>query len=983
MKKAAFTILFTLLFFQLISQQNTRLYKNAESQKVNQWVDSVFQQLTLDEKIGQMFMPIVEPNSSYKSIIKSYIDNYKVGGFLFSKGSIYGQADNTNYAQNISRIPLLISVDAEWGLAMRLKNAPEFPKNQIIGSIANDDVFFQYGKEMARQCKLMGIHVNFSPSLDINTNPYNPIIGDRSFGSNPDRVSRQGIAFAKGVEAGGVMSVAKHFPGHGDTSADSHKTLPTISHNLTRLNSVELFPFKNFVSEGLSGMMIGHLNVPALQTKGMPSSLSSEVVTDLLKKKMGFTGLVFTDGMAMKGVNSQPNLSVRALLAGNDIILGVPNIAREFKSVKSAVQKGTISNQILDEKVKKILTYKYLLNAHKFTPIKTSDLQQELFDSQYEWTQNKLHSNGLVLLKNDSNIVPLKNLDKTCIASVYIGKSFYNDFHSYLRKYDDVRTFQMNTMEQLSTFETEMDKFDLIIYSIDADRFSDSKYLQRIIKKKPSVLVLSGSPLQIDSYKASIRDAQVVLLAPDNSSFTQQSVAQAIFGGIHVSGSLQLSTSLYPLNYGLSINKTRLGYNLPEEVGISSENLSKIDEIANEGIQQRAYPGCQVLVAKNGIVIYEKAFGTLEYNSNEKVTLETVYDLASVTKATATLSAIMKLYDAKKLHLNDELYQFLPKIKKSDKGNISIRELLFHESGLPSFLPYHKITIDKDSYHGDLFGKKSDIYNVYYAGAWARTDYQFKHNLISSVMNDTYKYPIAAGMYGSEKLNKLFLQEILKSKLVKRGEYKYSDLNFILLKEVVENIAKTDLNSFVQNNFFERLGANSTTYLPLQNLNGYKIAPTENDPFFRKQLVKGYVHDESAALLGGVSGNAGLFSNANDLAKLLQMWLNFGEYGNEKYLSPKTVAMFTQAKSDVSRRGLGFDKPDINPDKSPVCAVVPLSTFGHTGFTGTCFWVDPKNQLIYIFLSNRVNPTREPNKLSTLEIRERIQDVIYKAIQAN
>ena len=983
MKKAVFTILFAFIIITLSSQENTRLYKNADKQKLNQWVDSVFQRLTFDEKIGQLFMPVVEPNSSYKSVIKSYIDNYKVGGFLFSKGSIYDQADNTNYAQSISRVPLLISADAEWGLAMRLKNAPEFPKNQTIGSISNDDIFFQYGKEMARQCKLMGIHVDFSPSLDVNTNPYNPVIGDRSFGPNPERVSRQGIAFAKGVEAEGVMAVAKHFPGHGDTSADSHKTLPTISHSLSRLNSVELYPFKNYISEGLSGMMIGHLNVPALQTNGMPSSLSPEVTTKLLKNEMGFTGLVFTDGMAMRGVNTQSDISVKALLAGNDIILGVPNLSREFESVKSALNRGQISNQMIDEKVKKILAYKYLLNAHKFAPIKSANLQQELFAPQYDWAQNKLHSGGLVLLKNDSRLIPIKNLDSARIASVSIGGNYDNVFHNYLRKYDDVKTFQVNAMDKLSVFERDLNNFDLVIYAIDAERFSDSEYLQRIVGMKPSVLLLYGAPSQVDRFRNSIRNAQTVLLAPDNTTYSQQGAAQAIFGGIAVSGTLQNATSLYQTNYGLSSDKTRLGYNLPEEVGISSVKLSEIDEIANEGIRQKAYPGCQILIAKNGVVIYEKAFGNLEYNSNEKVTTETVYDLASVTKATATLSAIMKLYDNKKLHLHDQLSQFLPKTKKSNKADISVRELLLHESGLPSFIPYHKITIDEDSYHGELFGKQSNVYNVNYAGAWARTDYEFKLNLISSVKNDTYKYPISAGMYGSEKLYKLFLQEILKSKLTNRGEYKYSDLNFILLKEIAESITKTDLNTFVQNNFFKKLGANSSTYLPSQYLNDYKIAPTENDPFFRKQLVRGYVHDESAALFGGISGNAGLFSNANDLAKLLQMWLYFGEYGNEKCLSPETVALFTQAKSKVSRRGLGFDKPDADPEKSPVSSLVPLSTFGHTGFTGTCFWVDPHNQLIYIFLSNRVNPSREPNKLSTLEIRERIQDVIYKAIQEN
>lgn len=982
MKKTGITLLLLTLFYCVQSQQNTRLYKNVDKTELNRWVDSVYRTLSVDEKVGQLFMPVVEPNSSYKSRIQSYIQNQKVGGFLFSKGGSYGQAENINYAQSISRVPLLIAADAEWGLSMRLNDAPVFPRNQALGSITNDETLFRYGEEVARQCREMGIHINFAPALDVNTNPNNPIIGDRSFGANAEVVTRQGIAYAKGLEAGGVMAVAKHFPGHGDTSEDSHKTLPTITHPLSRLNSVELFPFKHYISEELSGMMIGHLNVPALQTNNLPATLSPNIGEKLLKNSMGFTGLIFTDGMAMSGVSNQPDMSVRALLAGNDIVLGVVNQAKEFESVKKAVVDGVISQKMLEEKVRKILAYKYILNAHRFTSLNSRQTRQNLQSSNTEWVQRKLYDGALTLLKNDSSLLPFKHLDEIKIASVAIGTSYNNDFQNMLRNYCDVKMFQVTAMDSLQRLEDELKNYTHVIFSLHSSRYADSSVLQRLTRNHTSVFVFLTPPSQIDRFQRSASNCEAVLLAQDESKFAQMSAAQGIFGGIPITGKLSIATGIFPLQSGIATPKMRLSYNLPEEVGISSASLSKIDEIANEGVRRKAYPGCQILVAKNGVVIYEKAFGTLDYSSATRATTRTVYDLASVTKATATLSAVMKLYDEGKIHLHDEIGQYLPETKGSNKEDISVRELLMHESGIVPYIPYYTSAIDEHSYSGKLFGEKSETYSAYYAGAWGRTDYRFHNDLISNAQSSFFNKPVAQGLYASQKMHDVLLKDIIKTKLLHRGEYKYSCLNFMLLKEIVEHISHTDMHSFTQQAFFRKLGAVTTSYLPLTYQSINDIAPTEDDPFFRKQTLRGYVHDEGAALFGGVSGNAGLFSNANDLAKLLQMWLYFGKYGGETYLKSETVALFTKGKSDVSRRGLGFDRPDAtNPKLSPAGELTPPDVFGHTGFTGTCFWVDPHNQLIYIFLSNRVHPQRSPNRLSELNIRERIQDVIYQAIQ--
>ncbi|HHX31408.1 MAG TPA: serine hydrolase [Bacteroidales bacterium] len=981
MKKALFLYSILSIFIVTSSAQvTTNLYKQADKQNMKQWVDSVYNTMSIDDKVGQLFIPIVEPNSSWKTRIASYVQNYKVGGLLFSKGTLASQADITNYAQGISKVPLMITLDGEWGLSMRLQDAPSYPRNLVIGAISDNETVRLYGEEIARQSKEMGIHVNFAPVLDVHSNPQNPVIGSRSFGENANNVAKKGLAFALGLESNGVMAVAKHFPGHGDTSEDSHLTLPTINHNGDRLEQVELLPFKEYINAGLSGMMIGHLNVPTLQTKGMPSSLSPEVTTKLLKESMGFTGLTFTDGMAMKGVSSHNEASVKAILAGNDIVLGVINQKKEFESVKAAVQNGVIPNSVLEEKVKKILSYKYILNAHNFTPIDKATIHSKVNSSSAEWTKRKIYDGAVTLVKNVDNHIPLSKLDKVKIASVAVGASAHNQFQTYLKKYADVSTFQIKSTAEVTNL-AQLKDFDIVIISIHTDKITDSPALQKLANEKTTILVNFTSPYRLSAFQTSALNASSLIVAYDNSEYAQMSAAQGIFGGIGMSGKLPVTSGTFKEGSGVSTTKTRLSYSLPEEVGINSSKLENIEHIALEGVRQRAYPGCQILVAKDGVIIYEREFGNLNYGDSPDVTPETIYDVASITKASATLPAIMKLYDEKEVALQDNIGKYVKATKGSDKENIRIRTLLLHESGLTSFIPYYTTAIDNNSYTGSLFGQRSQRYNARYAGAWGRTDYKFHSNMISSKPSEIFYQPVARGMYASDKMNEALLQDIINSPLSNRGKYRYSCLNFMLLKEAVEDISGLNIDTYLKINYFNKLGATTTTYLPLRYFSEEVIAPTENDPFFRKQHLTGYVHDEGAALFGGMSGNAGLFSNANDLAKLYQMWLNGGEYGGERYLSEETIKLFTTTKSSISRRGLGFDKPDPrNSRTNPTSPGTPIEVYGHTGYTGTCFWVDPNNNMIYIFLSNRVNPSRSPNRLSSLEIRERIQEELYKAL---
>ncbi len=980
MKKVLLLFIINLCVLVTSAQVATNLYKQSDKQALERWVDSVYSTMSVDEKVGQLFMPIVESSNDWKSRIAGYIQNQKIGGLLFSKGTLSQQASITNYAQELSKIPLFISLDGEWGLSMRLQDAPEYPRNLIIGAIQDEKIIEQYGSEIARQAKEMGIHINFAPVIDVHSNPNNPVIGNRSYGENPENVASKGIAYAMGLENNGVMAVAKHFPGHGDTSEDSHLTLPTIMHSISRIEQVELYPFRQYINAGLSGIMTSHLNIPALHTNGMPATLSPEVGIDLLKNDMKFTGLSFTDGMAMKGVSDQEESSVKAILAGNDIVVGVINQNKEFESVKKAVEEGRIPASMLEEKVRKILTYKYILGVHNFTPINTTNIHNIVNAPTAEWTQRKIYDGAVTLVKNNDNIIPLKELDNKNIASIAIGAPSSNIFQQYLKKYSNVSTYQIESSTGVSQI-SDLNKHDLIIISIHSNRITDIASLQKLVGEKPTIIVLFTSPYNLSNFRLSIENALSTIVAYDNTDFAQMSAAQGIFGGISMTGKLPVSSGIFTEGTGLNTQKTRLSYSLPEEVGINSEQLINIENIALEGIRQKAFPGCQILIAKDGVIIYERGFGNINYEESSEVTQETVFDLASITKASATLPAIMKLYDEKKVGLQDNIGKFVKETVGSNKENIRIRSLLLHESGIVSFIPYYVTAIDKNSYSGSLFGSRSNTFNAFYAGAWGRTDYKFHSDMISTKASEEFYMPVAKNMYASNKMHSALLKDVIDTPLQRVGSYSYSCLNFMLLKEAVENISGVDLNQFVQINFFKKLGSTTTTFQPLKYMSANKIAPTENDPFFRKQHLQGYVHDEGAALFGGISGNAGLFSNANDLAKLFQMWLNDGEYGGERYLSEETVELFTTTKSSVSRRGLGFDKPDPrNSRTNPTSPGTPIEVFGHTGYTGTCFWVDPINDMIYIFLSNRVNPSRSPNRLSSLDIRERIQEELYKAI---
>ncbi len=944
--------------------QKPILLRNVDREAMNHWTDSVFASLSMDERIGQLFMVIADIKTTDQNVQKlmRYVREAKIGGVLFHKGTPTDQAYLTNKMQKASKVPLFVSLDGEWGLSMRLNGTTRFPKNMMLGAIEDNLLLRRYGEEVARQCKVMGIHINFAPDLDINSNVDNPVIGIRSFGEDGKLVSEKGLAYSDGLEENGILSVAKHFPGHGDTSEDSHETLPLVQQTRARLDSVELVPFKDYIRKGYSGMMTAHLAIPAFEKqKGRPASLSKAVVTDLLQKELGFQGLCFTDALAMKGASSKKsdNPCVQALLAGNDILLGPATPISDFAAVKEAIETGVITMASVEERCRKVLRYKYICGLNHYEPIPLKGLDERLNTAHAAWLAAELNAQAITVLKNEENVLPLTNIGKQKVAILSIGSPINDKFSETVNRYVKADLFTVTRIMNATTVQqiySKLNKYDVILCAVHTVRIPESQALLQLAKQKKLIYSFFTIPYFCKSYKKSITNAKALVMGYEDTPLAQEYAAQVIWGGIGAKGKLPVSIpDLYFAGTGVYTEKTRLAYHEPEAVGIDPARLEEVTRIAEEGLKNKAYPGCQVLVAKDGVVVYNRAFGYDDDEHKRAVTMESVYDLASSSKATGTLLAVMKTYDENKFKLDDKVSTYISELKKSDKKDISIKELLFHQSGLVPSIAFYTKAMSK--------GK-------------------FKSELVSKKPGENYPLKVANGIYLNSSFQDTVVQMIKTSKLGAK-KYRYSCINFILLKIMSERLMKQPMDILLQDDFFGPLGAWHTTYNPLQKMDSLQVMPTEKDEIVRHQWIRGYVHDEAAAFQGGVSGNAGLFSNANDLAKVLQLYLNEGEYGGERLLSQSTVRLFTQTKSPTCRRGLGFDKPEVGESNSSPCgSLASPSVYGHTGFTGTCFWVDPDKQLIYIFLSNRVCPTRSNGKLSSMNIRTRIQDAIYQSIES-
>ncbi len=947
----------------------------------DQWVEEKLDSMTVDEKIAQLMMVTVYPrqNEAAKKKTIELIQQFQPGGILVMQGNPAKTTRWINEFQDSSKVPLLIAVDGEWGLSMRIDSTIRYPYAQAIGAIQDSTYIYQMGRDIGSQMKDMGIHINFAPVADINTNPQNPVINFRSFGEDKINVSKKAWFIASGMQEAGVIPVAKHFPGHGDTRTDSHKTLPVVDHPKQRLDAVESFPFRFLAESGISGIMSAHLNVPALDDSGTPSSLSKKIITNYLQEEIGFKGFVVTDAINMKGVQTKKgNTELEALKAGNDMVEFVPDIEKAIESVKSALASGEISMDEINLKCRRVLALKRQAGLHLFTPANTAGLTARLNSPYYKVTNRKLIKGSFTVLENDQ-ILPVEDLGKLKIASVMIGTGSRSPFQKMLDKYTDVDHYQLkkNTSEkELAYLRRKLENYNLVIAGIQGiNLYPAGEYgttqIQRnaladIIRENKTIAVFFGNAYALKHFE-NIHHANGLVLAYQNNRMTQELAAQAIFGAFDLSGRLPVTVDKrFQLGLGIPVKKnSSLAYTIPEELGIDSEKLDlKIDSIAQMGVDSAAYPGCQVLIAKDGQVIFHKCYGFHTYKKIQKVNHDNIYDWASVTKVTGPLPALMKLVDEGKINLDARFSDYWPGFTGSNKEKMTVREVLAHQARLQAWISYWNMTLDED---GNL-----------------------SNEVFKPLPTPEFNVRVSEHLYMHSGFREIMFDTIRTSELLPRRRYVYSGLSFYLYPDIISNLTGQSFETYIKSNFFKPLGANTVTFNPYRYFPLNRILPTETDDFFRNEKLRGFVHDEGAAMMGGVSGNAGLFGTTNDLAKIFQMYLQKGFYGGKRFISEKTVNEFIrrQYPKNDNRRGLGFDKPYIDNFKNKLDDAYPAvdaseNSFGHSGYTGTFAWADPDNGLVFIFMSNRVHPTRNNVKLYRLNIRTAMHQAIYDCLKNN
>ncbi len=942
------------------------------------WVDSVFQALTPAERIGQLFMIRAHSDKGpdYEQKVAELIQKYGVGGLCFFQGTPERQALLTNQYQALSeRVPLLISMDAEWGLGMRLREGTiSYPRQLMLGAVRDNRLIYEMGRDIARQCRRLGVHLNFAPVADVNNNPANPVINDRSFGEDRKNVAAKAFQYMMGLQDGGVMACAKHFPGHGDTDVDSHLDLPVIPHTAERLDSLELFPFRALILYGVASIMVAHLHVPALdERQNRPTTLSRPTIIGLLRQKMGYDGLIITDAMEMKGVAKffKPGQAeVEALRAGNDVILLPSDMEAAFNAVQTALLDGTLDARQVAGSVRRVLRAKYRYGLTSPQRIDTTGLRSDLNAPSSLVLRRKLIENALTLVRDRDSLAGMPHLDRLRIAAVALGDTALTTFQKTCALYAPISFFNLpknpDSVAAKALLDT-LNTFDVVLIGLHGmSRRPEQTFglsptqiaLTRLVCQQhpKAALFVFGNPYSL----AHFDEAPTVLAVYSDDSTAQDVAAQAFFGAIDIQGALPINASEHArLGQGLQRHfaAKRLAYDQPEAVGLNSSTLRQIDSLAAELIAAGAAPGCQVLVAKDGRVVWHKAYGRHTYEPDARpVALDDLYDLASITKVAATTLMLMHEVDAGRLHLDTPIVHYLPELAKTDKALLTLREILVHQAGLQAWIPFYQKTLV-------ALGRPSP-------------------ELYLPRPMTCYEIPVAKDLYLADDYRDTIWQRIFSSPLRPERSYRYSDLGLYLCARILERLELQPLDVLARRLFYRPMGLVTTTFNPWAIGLSERCVPTEEDNYFRQQRLQGYVHDMGAAMLGGVSGHAGLFSNANDLAKLFQMLLNGGSYGERKYLSPQTVELFTQRHLGSTRRGLGFDMKELNPDKTANMSLLASSrTFGHTGFTGTCAWADPEHQLIFIFLSNRTFPTMENNKLIQGNYRPRMQSVVYQALK--
>lgn len=942
------------------------------------WVDSVFHSLTMEERIAQMIM--VPAYSNHRPDEIAYVENlvrdYNIGGVLFFQGGPVRQAHLTNRYQKAAKTPLMIAMDAEYGLNMRLDSTIKFPYQMTTGAIQDDSLVYEMGKDIAVQLDRLGVHINLGPVVDVNNNRNNPVINHRSFGEDRDNVTNKGLAYMRGIQEMGVLANAKHFPGHGDTDADSHKTLPVVHHSRERLDSLELYPFKRLMKQGLGSMMVAHMYIPALDSvKNRATTMSPPVVRGLLRNELKYEGLIFSDALNMREITAfyEPGQAdVQAVIAGNDVLLFVKDVPTAIEAITEAVKEGRITEDDINTSCRRILRAKAWMGLDKPQEIKVEGLMSDLNHNRSVALNHRLNAEAVTLLKDDEGLVPVRGMDTLNIAVVSMksDESPAYRFHQSLQRYGHVDVYETSLKPGADMFDSlkrALEPYNLVVVSIHSENrmpyqnFGVTRDAMNLVdsinKEKKVILDVFANPYSLRRFKAA-EEVEALVMSYEDAPDMNDLSAQLIFGAIPAHGKLPVTASdRFPLGAGIHKEDViRMQYTVPEYLGISTEDLKGIETIVNEGIAEQAFPGCQVFIAKEGKVIYERSFGYHTYDKKLPVANHHVYDVASVTKIASSTASLMKLSDQQQFCLDSTLGCYVGDwVDSTSYRDINIRDMMAHQAGLISWIPFYIKTLHK--------GKpRFDLYSV--------------------VQNEVYDTRVAEGLYIRSAYQDSVIDRIVHTPLGKSRKYKYSDLGYYFIQEIIQRQSGLALNDYVDQHFYHPMGLQRIGYLPREWTNLNEIVPTENDLAFRNQLIHGDVHDPGAAMLGGVGGHAGLFSNANNLGVMMQMFVNKGHYGGKRFITDSTVNYFTTSHYlwNNNRRGVGFDKPVRNGSGGPTCNCVSLNSFGHSGFTGTLAWADPDEEVVYVFLSNRVYPDASNRLLITKGHRTRIQSVIYDAL---
>lgn len=959
MIKKVFVSFFLCLLWQMTFSQSVR----------TQWVDSVYNGLNSGEKIGQLFLVPVSSKTDQRTIseIENLVKSHEIGGLIFKDLPASEQARLSNHFQSIAKVPLLIALEGD--INAILDSANHFPAPYILGAVQQDTLLYQLGAEVARQLKMVGVNVLFSPYTRVGTNSPDPSPDKNVFGQNKYEVTRKSLAIMRGLQDNGILACAQYYPLKGITVLDLRKDLPTVQ---ATPDTLQAFPYTTLISKGLKGIAPAAAEFPifysdvsgARRSKLSSQSLSTLYTAEYLKKKVGYQGLIFVDiGKIGTMVDKQKTgeKEMQAFQTGNDVLMNPEEIGPAIRRIKKLLRKEDNYEGQLNTTVKKILSSKFDAGLWAATHVNTDNLHARVNNIEAKLLSQKLYENATTVVRNEGDVLPVKILEgkKFTYISTHATEKNYVLFE-YLKRYVDIvfHTIEdrMDEKELLKALRGQ----DYVVVGTFAESSAESirkidRLLESLDKKPQTIICDFGSPYV---WGVATKYPSVVTAYTGNDE-TYRTVPQVLFGALPADGRLSYAPSLViPAGTGEYVpTLDRLAYSLPEDAGMNSAILAGIDSIAHEAMKIGATPGAQVIVARKGKIVYEKNFGSYTYDNKIPVTGETIYDLASVTKVMATLQTAMFMHERGLLDLHKKVSYYLPELKKTNKKDITVIDMLTHQSGLLPFLPMYPQTMKDTTYLPHYY---------------------------SRVKSAKYSMQVGQNLFASPVLRDSVWSWVVKSKMSDRPartpySYKYSDFGFLILQRLAEKLLNQPMDDFLSQNLYEPLGAYTTGFNPLTRFQPQRIAPTEDDKIYRKSFVSGTVHDERAAMMGGVAGHAGLFSTASDLAKLGQMLLQEGRYGGIQYYKPETVRLFTAKKYKNSRRGIGWDKPIPSDPGTLTSFYTSPSTYGHTGFTGTCIWIDPEFDLVYIFLSNRVYPDRN-NKLSNANIRSRIQDVIYKSI---